>query len=304
MNPLAPVTSVFGTAGSLWRAYCAPRERRYPVWDSSARWQLTQRFASGRALRRAADMRSPHSTHAPSALTSTIAGGASGTDSASTESSRLGCNRTAALVRVISAERSLSRVSTRSSSNPVKNPSSRLIRSPLRPPPPLSRQDLSVGCARMSRVAVVTDTTGYMPAGLVRANGIHLVSLYVNFGGERTVREADITDYGEFYEELRKSDSLPTTSQPAVGDFLAVYEPWLDDGKDILSVRISGGLSGTCDAARQAVETLERGGRGGRVRVFDSATGAGGIALVTLAAAKAAQKGADLDAVERAAREA
>jgi DegV family protein with EDD domain len=140
-----------------------------------------------------------------------------------------------------------------------------------------------------------------MPAGLVRANGIHLVSLYVNFGGERTVREADITDYGEFYEELRKSDSLPTTSQPAVGDFLAVYEPLLDDGKDILSVHISGGLSGTCDAARQAVETLERGGRGGRVRVFDSTTGAGGISLVTLAAAKAAQDGGDLSAVETAA---
>jgi DegV family protein with EDD domain len=156
----------------------------------------------------------------------------------------------------------------------------------------------------MSSVAVVTDTTGYMPAELVRANGIHLVSLYVNFGGERTVREANITDYDAFYDELREADSLPTTSQPAVGDFLAVYEPLLDDGNDILSVHISGGLSGTVDAARQAVETLERGGRGGRVRVFDSATGAGGSALVTMAAAKAARDGADLDAVEAAARSA
>lgn len=154
----------------------------------------------------------------------------------------------------------------------------------------------------MSRVAVVTDTTGYMPAELVRANGIHLVSLYVNFGGERTVREADITDYEQFYSELREAASLPTTSQPAVGDFLAVYEPLLDTGQDIVSIHISGGLSGTCDAARQAVEQLERGGQTGRVRVFDSATGAGGLALVTLAAAKAARNGGDLDAVEAAAR--
>jgi fatty acid kinase fatty acid binding subunit len=153
----------------------------------------------------------------------------------------------------------------------------------------------------MSPVAVVTDTTGYLPTELVRANGIHLVSLYVNFGGERTVREADITDYEAFYEELRGAESLPTTSQPAVGDFLAVYEPLLDEGHDVLSVHISAGLSGTCDAARQAVETLERGGRDGRVRVFDSATGAGGIALVALAAAKAAQEGGDLGAVEAAA---
>jgi len=154
----------------------------------------------------------------------------------------------------------------------------------------------------MSPVAVVMDTTGYLPAELVRANGIHLVSLYVNFGGERTVREADITDYAAFYSELSGADSLPTTSQPAVGDFLAVYEPLLDEGYDIVSVHISAGLSGTCDAGRQAVETLERGGRGGRVRVFDSATGAGGIALVALAAAKVAREGGDLGAVEAAAR--
>jgi DegV family protein with EDD domain len=156
----------------------------------------------------------------------------------------------------------------------------------------------------MSRVAVVMDTTGYLPAELVRANQIQLVSLYVNFAGERTVREADITDYDRFYSELRDAASLPTTSQPAVGDFLAVYEPLLDEGCDILSVHISAGLSGTCSAARQAVETLERGGQNGRVRVFDSATGAGGIALVALAAAKAARDGGDLDAVETAAREA
>jgi DegV family protein with EDD domain len=156
----------------------------------------------------------------------------------------------------------------------------------------------------MSRVAVVMDTTGYLPGELVRANQIQLVSLYVNFAGERTVREADITDYDSFYSELRDAAALPTTSQPAVGDFLAVYEPLLDDGCDILSVHISAALSGTCSAARQAVETLDRGGRSGRVRVFDSATGAGGIALVALAAAKAARDGGDLDTVETAARDA
>jgi DegV family protein with EDD domain len=156
----------------------------------------------------------------------------------------------------------------------------------------------------MSRVAVVTDTTGYLPAELARAKQIQLVSLYVNFAGERTVREADITDYDAFYAELRQADSLPTTSQPAVGDFLAVYQPLLDDGLDIVSVHISGALSGTCDAARQAVETLERQGRAGRVRVFDSTTGAGGTALVAMAAAHLARAGGDLDAVDHAARQA
>ena len=155
----------------------------------------------------------------------------------------------------------------------------------------------------MSRVAVVTDTTAYLPSGVIRDHQIHLVSLYVNFGGERTVREADITDYDRFYAELRDAEKLPTTSQPAVGDFLGVYEPLLAQGFDVLSIHISAGLSGTCDAARQAVETLERSGQTGRVRVLDSATGAGGIGLVALGAAKAAREGGDLDAVETAARE-
>ena len=156
----------------------------------------------------------------------------------------------------------------------------------------------------MKRVSVVADTTGYLPKELARANQIELVSLYVNFGGERTVRESDITDYNAFYEELRHADPLPTTSQPAVGDFLAVYEPLLDQGHDIVSVHISGGLSGTCEAARQAVEALERDGRGrGRVRVVDSSTGAGGTGLVALGAAKEAARGGDLDAVEGAANE-
>jgi DegV family protein with EDD domain len=156
----------------------------------------------------------------------------------------------------------------------------------------------------MSRVAVVTDTTAYLPAELVSANQLHLVSLYVNFGPERTVREEDITDYGKFFDELRGSDALPTTSQPAVGDFLAVYEPLLDAGHDIVSIHISGGLSGTCDAARQAMETLERDGRGGRVRVIDSTTAAGGIGLLAVAAAHRAREGGTLDEVEQAAHDA
>jgi DegV family protein with EDD domain len=156
----------------------------------------------------------------------------------------------------------------------------------------------------MSSVAVVADTTAYLPAELVRLNQIQLVSLYVNFGGERTVRESDLGDFDAFYEELRTADPLPTTSQPAVGDFLAVYEPLLDAGRDVVSIHISGGLSGTSEAARQAVEALERDGRdGGRVRVMDSSTAAGGLGLMALAAARAAEHGADLDTVERAARE-
>src|ERR671930_740589 len=157
----------------------------------------------------------------------------------------------------------------------------------------------------MPEVAVVTDSTAYLPPELIERYGLEVVPLYVVFGGDRTVRETEITDYPAFFEELRQAESLPTTSQPSVGDFASVYEPLLDAGKDVVSIHISGGLSGTPEAARQAAEALERDGKGGeRVGVIDSKSAAGGLALLVLAAARAAGAGAALDEVERAVDEA
>jgi DegV family protein with EDD domain len=150
----------------------------------------------------------------------------------------------------------------------------------------------------MPRVAVVADTTGYLPADVVEANQITLVSLYVNFGAERTERESDMPDFDAFYEELRSAEQLPATSQPSVGDFIEAYEPLLAEGHDVFSVHISEGLSGTCGSARQAAEQLERDGKGGeRVRVWDSTTTAGGLGLMTLVAARRAAAGDSLDEV-------
>jgi DegV family protein with EDD domain len=157
----------------------------------------------------------------------------------------------------------------------------------------------------MARVAVVTDSTATLTEELLRHHGIEVVSLYVVFGGDRTVRESDITDTAAFFEDLRAVDSLPTTSQPSVGDFLSVYEPLLAEGRDIVSLHISGGLSGTPEAARQAALALERDGKGGdRIRVVDSHTVAGGLGLVVLATATAAERGLELDDVEATALEA
>jgi DegV family protein with EDD domain len=144
----------------------------------------------------------------------------------------------------------------------------------------------------MSPVSVVTDSTSYLPPELIERNHIAVVPLYVVFGGDRTVPEVEITDYPSFFEDLRSAEKLPTTSQPSVGDFTAVYEPLLADGGEVVSVHISGGLSGTPEAARQAKEALSRDGKGGeRIEVVDSTTAAGGLGFMVLAAAKAARDG-------------
>src|SRR3954471_12275944 len=139
----------------------------------------------------------------------------------------------------------------------------------------------------MPDVAVVTDTTQYLPADVIERHGIHLVSLYVNWNG-RTDREADLGDYDAYYDHLRSAAELPSTSQPSVGDFLAVYEPLVEQGRDILSIHLSGGISGTVQAAEQARTALvERGVDGARIRVVDSQTGCAGHGLMAVAAANA-----------------
>ena len=74
----------------------------------------------------------------------------------------------------------------------------------------------------MCPVAVVTDSTSYLPPELIERERIGVVPLYVVFGGDRTVPEVEITDYPAFFEELRSAEKLPTTSQPSVGDFTAI----------------------------------------------------------------------------------
>ena len=57
--------------------------------------------------------------------------------------------------------------------------------------------------------------------------------------------------FDAFYERLGSDPDLPTTSQPSIGDFLAVWEPLLEAGQDVVSVHLSGGISGTVEAARR-----------------------------------------------------
>jgi DegV family protein with EDD domain len=155
-----------------------------------------------------------------------------------------------------------------------------------------------------SETAVVCDTTAYLPSELVASRGIHTISLYVAVDGQQEP-EAEITDYGEFYERLRASDNGATTSQPSVGDFVAVYEPLLDEGREIVSIHLSAEISGTFEAAGQARERLVAEGKGGeRIHLFDSRSACGGTGLSVLAAAAAARAGGDAEAALARARQA
>src|SRR6202167_364590 len=155
----------------------------------------------------------------------------------------------------------------------------------------------------MSPVTVVTDTTNYLPRQLADKEGIHQVSLYVGWQDDQR-REIELDGFDAFYERLRTDPDLPTTSQPSIGDFLAVWEPLLQNGQDIVSIHLAGGISGTCESARQAQSLLIERGLGERIEVIDAETACGGLGMVLLAAAAAAHRGAEKDAVAARAREA
>jgi DegV family protein with EDD domain len=144
------------------------------------------------------------------------------------------------------------------------------------------------------RVAIVTDSTTYLPQELIDARAITQVSLYVGWAGDLRP-EREYRDLDAFYARLHDSPRLPTTSQPSAGDFLSCYRPLLDSGRDVLSIHIASGLSGTCESAREAVRLLAEEGRAGTVAVLDSQTGAGGLGCLVALAAELAAAGATLD---------
>ncbi len=142
----------------------------------------------------------------------------------------------------------------------------------------------------------MTDSTTYLPPQLIDRWQIHHVSLYVGWDGELRP-EHEYVDLEAFYARLHDSPQLPTTSQPSVGDFLACFEPLVSAGRDVASIHLASGLSGTCESAREAARALADDGHPGRVEVIDSQTGAGGLGCLVIAAASVAEQGAPLNAV-------
>ena len=103
---------------------------------------------------------------------------------------------------------------------------------------------------------------------------------------------------GRWLDALGLSQQLSSAQiQKSVGDFVSCYEPLLSAGRDVVSIHIAGGLSGTCESAREAARILAELAHPGRVEVLDSQTGAGGLGCLVLLAAELAAQGATLETV-------
>jgi DegV family protein with EDD domain len=148
------------------------------------------------------------------------------------------------------------------------------------------------------RVAIVTDSTAYIPTELVGEYDIHVVPLHLMMGGNTWLDGVEI-DPPTFYEKLRTSPDFPTTSQPNVATFQELFVELAKDAEGIVAILISGELSGTVDSALGAKANLPD----VDIEVIDSRATAMMLGFPALEAAKVAKAGGDLQAVADRARE-
>ena len=152
----------------------------------------------------------------------------------------------------------------------------------------------------MSNVAVVTDSTTYLPADLVRQHSISIAP-QVLIWGEQTYKDGvDITSE-EFFTRLKTTKVMPTTSQVAVISFQEIFQDLVNKNFEVLAILVSSRLSGTIQSASQARDML--GLARDKVHIVDSQSVAMALGFQALAVARAIEDGASLnDAIALAER--
>ncbi len=139
---------------------------------------------------------------------------------------------------------------------------------------------------------IVTDSTADIPPALAKALDIHVIPLLVNFGSESFADGVEITN-DQFYRKLTEANDLPTTSQPSVGAFEALYRQVGGPAEPIISIHIAAQLSGTIRSAQQAKNLLPD----FDIRVVDSESTTMSLGWAVIVAARAAKAGKSPDEI-------
>ncbi len=153
----------------------------------------------------------------------------------------------------------------------------------------------------MSKVAVITDSTAYLPESILLAHNITVVP-QVLIWGEETFRDGVDIMPDDFYKRLKTAKVMPTTSQVAIVDMKIAFEKLLENGYDVLGIFISAKLSGTMQSATQAREMIPS--AKGKIAIIDSNSTAMAMGFHVLLAARAAQAGTSLADCQKIAEQA
>jgi DegV family protein with EDD domain len=145
----------------------------------------------------------------------------------------------------------------------------------------------------MASVVLVTDSTADIPLEVREKLSITMVPLKVNFGDETYLDNITLQP-AQFYEKLNSFKGLATTSQPSPADFLEVFKTLTDQGLTVISVHLSGALSGTYQSATIAKSMLEN---DADVTVIDGKSASYGYGTLVVTAAEMARDGASRDEI-------
>jgi len=144
----------------------------------------------------------------------------------------------------------------------------------------------------MSKIAVVTDSTTYLPADLVKKHGISIAP-QVLIWGEQTYKDGVDIKSEEFFTRLKTTKVMPTTSQVAVVSFQEIFQDLVNKDFEVLALLVSSKLSGTVQSALQARDLM--GSAREKVNIIDSQSVAMALGFQALAVARAIESGAGLN---------
>jgi DegV family protein with EDD domain len=145
----------------------------------------------------------------------------------------------------------------------------------------------------MKKIAVVTDSTAYIPDAFVKKYNIHVIPIRIHWEGSTLIDGVDITP-AQFYERLEKSSTIPSTSQPSAGDFLELFKELSTSYDGIIAPLISSGISGTVNSAESALTMFSE----IPVEIIDTHSTSAGLGLVATAAAQAVSDGKSLKEIK------
>ena len=142
------------------------------------------------------------------------------------------------------------------------------------------------------KIVILTDSSAHIPAEIQRQLNIVVIPLWLIWDGQSLKDGIDIQPE-EFYQRLRTSKTLPTSSQPSSQEFKTLFQTIAKDADSIIAVLVSSRISGTIASARMAAEELS----GLDIHVVDTLTCAMGLGLIVMAAGRAAKEGRSVDEI-------
>lgn len=143
----------------------------------------------------------------------------------------------------------------------------------------------------MNKIKIVTDSTVDLSQEMIDKYDLEVVPLSIHIDGDTYIDRVDITPQ-EFIEKMANSQELPKSSQPPAGVFLELYDRLSDDGYEIISIHMTGGMSGTVQSAETAAHMSKA-----KVTVIDSRFISKALAFQVIEAAKMAQEGKSSDEI-------